>query len=56
MVSGQTRLTLLVHLPDLPRIRVEYGQPATAVAVGVDADQMTEVEDLWHSSGRCNRR
>src|SRR5262249_28799702 len=39
-------LPLLVGLPVAARAHVQGGQPAPTVAVGVDADEMPQVEDL----------
>ena len=43
---GRPELALVIDLPDLGRVDVQRRQPAAAVAVRVDADQVSQVEDL----------
>ena len=46
MGSCLAQVALLVGLPDLPCVDVQGCQPAAAVAIGVDANQVAQVEDL----------
>jgi hypothetical protein len=45
--SSIPMLASLIHLPLLPTRHVESREPAAVAAAGIDADQVSLVENIW---------